>query len=234
MKRSVLLIGDLHCPFQHPDTLAFLTACNKAISPDCVVQLGDEADIHAISRYTPDPNLHSAGDEINLARKALRPLQDLFPKMALLESNHGSRVYRRAKEVGLPSQALKSYREILDVKVDWTWHDELILETPRGRVLLDHGEKATAFRHSKNEAMSVVQGHRHNEFYIQEWANPRQQFFGAQAGCLIDGPSLAFAYDKKSAMNRPILGSLGIMDGEPFLIPMRLTKSGRWDRKLAI
>lgn len=234
MKRAILAIGDLHCPFQHRDAAAFLTACNKALSPDLVVQMGDEADIHAISRYTPDPNLHSAGDEINLARKALRPLQDLFPNMQLLESNHGSRVYRRAKEVGLPSQALRSYKEILDIRVNWTWHDDLVINTPRGQVMFDHGEKASAFQHSKNQSMSVVQGHRHNEQYIQFWANPRVQHFGSQVGCMIDGKALAFAYDKKTMTYRPQLGCLAIMDGEPALLRMRLTKSGRWDRTLSI
>jgi hypothetical protein len=234
LKHHILAIGDLHAPFQHKDAVAFLKALKTEIEPDCVIQLGDEADIHAISRYTPDPNLHSAGDEINLARKALRPLQDMFPEMKLMESNHGSRVYRRAKEVGLPSQALRTYKEILDVQVNWTWHDDLVVETPKGLVMFDHGEKATAFQHSKNQGMSVVQGHRHNEQYINFWANPREQRFGAQAGCMIDGKALAFAYDRKSMTYRPQLGCLAIIEGEPKLLRLTTTKTGRWDRKLHI
>ncbi len=234
LKRSILAIGDIHAPFSHRDLVPFLTACKKAINPDCVIQVGDEADIHAISRFTPDPNLHSAGDEIEMARKALRPLQDLFPDMQLCESNHGSRVYRRAKEVGLPSQTLRSYKEILDIQVNWQWFDEIVKITPKGPVLFDHGEKATAIQHSKNQAMSVVQGHRHAEQYIQWWANPREQRFGAQVGCMIDQQSFAFAYDKKTSLPRPQLGCLAIIEGEPTLLRMCLTKSGRWDRKLAL
>ena len=51
-------------------------------------------------------------------------------------------------------------------------------------------------------------------------------------GCLIDPKSPAFNYDKNRITKRPILGSGVIIEETPALIPMILTKSGRWNKRL--
>jgi hypothetical protein len=57
----VLVIPDLHCPFEHPDALEFLRAVKKRFMPSVFVCLGDEIDAHAFSRYPKDPDGMSAG-----------------------------------------------------------------------------------------------------------------------------------------------------------------------------
>lgn len=66
--RSVLVIPDTHAPYEHPDTLEFLAAVAARYRPDTVVHLGDEADKHALSFHDSDPNLDSAGMELEKAR----------------------------------------------------------------------------------------------------------------------------------------------------------------------
>ena len=39
-------------------------------------------------------------------------MEQLFPDMDLMDSNHGSLVYRRQKASGLPKAAIKSYNEL--------------------------------------------------------------------------------------------------------------------------
>jgi hypothetical protein len=53
-------------------------------------------------------------------------------------------------------------------------------------------------------------------------------------GCLIDPHSPAFQYDKKNIVSRPVLGSGVVIEGIPSVIPMTLTKSGRWNKRLPV
>jgi hypothetical protein len=52
-----------------------------------------------------------------------------------------------------------------------------------------------------------------------------------QVGCLVDKDSLAMAYAKNN-LKRPIIGCAMIVEGIPLLIPLLLSKGGRWTGKL--
>ena len=87
---SVLIISDMHIPYQHKDALDFLSDLKAKYKPTRVICMGDELDKHALSFHDSDPNLKSAGDELELSLPTIQELKKLFPKMDLLESNHGS------------------------------------------------------------------------------------------------------------------------------------------------
>jgi len=228
---SILIISDPHFPYQHPDLLAFLRACNAKFRPDRVVCVGDEADKHAMSFHDHDPDLASAGDELKQTRRALRPLYKLFPKMDILESNHGSMVYRKGKHFGIPKDYLRSYQEVLQAPEGWVWHDELILQTVQGPVMFRHQFKKDPLIHAQQMAMSIVQGHFHEDFDIQYVSSPHRLLWAMTVGCLIDKQSLAFAYNKTNT-KRPIIGTGVIINGLPQLVPMLLNSEGRWVGKL--
>lgn len=229
---TVLIIPDLHAPYGHPDAIDFLKAVANLIKPYDVINLGDEVDGHSISFHEKDPGLLSPSDELRTAIERLKPLYQLFPKMQILESNHGSLVYRRGRHAGLPRSVFKSYREILEAPKGWVWHNDLVLTLKSGeRVYFTHGKSFQGIQLSKNMAMHVVQGHYHTQFQIQHWSNPHARFWSMQCGCLIDDSSLAFAYNK-ATLQRPILGCGAIIDNEPRLFPMILDKFGRWRGKL--
>jgi len=63
MNKCILVISDTHCPYHHPDLIAFLKAIKKKYKPDRVIHIGDEVDSHAISFHDSDPDLYSAGHE---------------------------------------------------------------------------------------------------------------------------------------------------------------------------
>lgn len=76
---------------------------------------------------------------------------------------------------------------------------------------------------------SCVQGHYHSKFEVSYTSNPRALNWGMTVGCLIDDKALAFEYNKLQ-LKRPIVG-VGIIEaGYPRLLPMPLTKSGRWTK----
>lgn len=231
-KQTALIIGDLHAPYMHQDAVRFLKAVKLKYKPSRVVFMGDEVDAHATSYHEHDPDLPSAGDELRQAIKQLQPVYSMFPKATILESNHGSLVYRKGMTAGLPRAVMKEYREILEAPNGWTWVYDLVLSTPLGDVYLHHGKSATHEKLSKNMAMSAVQGHFHNKFYISYWSSPNGLYWDANAACLIDHKKRAFAYGKNN-LQKPIVGVLVIVDGVPRLEPMVLNRSGRWNGKLS-
>jgi len=230
--KSILVISDTHFPYNHPDTVAFLKACKSLCKPERVIHIGDEIDGHCISFHPSDPDLLGPSDELQSAIARLEILYKIFPEVDVVESNHGSLVYRKGKVHGLPRHVFKSYREILNAPKKWRWHFDLTLDLNDGtKVYFCHGKTASPGKLSQSMSMKTVQGHYHEKFEIIYWANPNGLFWDMRVGCLIDDRSLAFSYNNTN-LKRPIIGTGAIIDGQPKLIPMVLNKNGRWIGKL--
>lgn len=232
MKRqTILVISDMHVPFEHPDTLKFLKAIKKKYNPNEVIQIGDEVDFHALSFHDSDPNLPSAGDELKEAISKLKPYYVLFPKVTVIESNHGSMVLRKALANGMPKAVLKSYNEILEAPRGWQWKFDAVLKTALGPVYFCHGKSGAAGRLASQYGCSAVQGHYHEKAQITYISTPEKLMFDMHVGCLADDKSLALGYNKIN-VKRPIVSIGLIIDGIPQLIPMVLNLKGRWIGKL--
>jgi hypothetical protein len=225
----ILVIPDMHAPHLHPDSLDFLNKLKKTLKPTRVICLGDELDYGAMSFHDSDPDLDSAGRELLLALGYIDTIHELFPKMDLLHSNHGSMAYRKAKHHGMPRHLLKSYNEVLGIPPeDWKWHERIILELPNGtKCCFAHSLGADVLKSSQSIGMSLVQGHHHASFELRYWQNYDKLNFAITSGCLIDDKSLAFAYNKLQ-IKRPIMGVTFIENSQPYLIPMALDEKGRW------
>lgn len=225
----ILVIPDLHFPYCHIDSLNFLKKVKANFQPTRVVCLGDELDYHAMSFHDKDPDLDNSGKELLQALAYIETLYELFPKMDLLHSNHGSMAYRKAKHHGMPRHLLKSYNDVLNVPTeDWKWHEQIILELPNNtKCKFVHGVSANVLNASQACGMSLVQGHHHSLFEIRYWDAGNGLHFAITSGCLIDDSSLAFAYNKLQ-VKRPLLGVTVIENSIPYLIPMALNKDGRW------
>lgn len=231
--KRILCIPDLHVPFHHKDALKFLDAVNERFKPDKVVNLGDEIDGHTISFHDTDPDImFSPSSELETAIWHLKDLYAIFPKMDLLNSNHGSLIYRKGKHHGIPRRVFKDWKEILEAPKGYEWHDELVLIMSDGRkVMFHHGLSKNVLTNSRNKSMCFVQGHHHGTMDIQYWSNGVQVFWGVTSGCLIDYKELAFAYGK-TTLPKPLLGCTIIIDGYPMLIPMVLNEKRQWIGKL--
>lgn len=228
---TILAIPDLHCPYHHPDAFDFLDKVAEKYKPTKIVCLGDEIDGHSFSFHDNDPELFSPAKELEKAIWHLKDLYLLFPKVTMIESNHGSLIYRKGKHHGIPRHVFKSYNEILEAPKGYNWVFDYTCKSGGKPIYFHHGQSKNVLRNSKNQSMNYVQGHHHGTFDIQYWANSQQLFWGVTSGCLIDRKSLAFAYGKNN-LPKPILGCTIIEDGYPYLIPMKLKDNGRWTKKL--
>lgn len=230
--KRILVVSDLHCPYQHKDVVPFLAALKKKYKPTRVIFTGDEADFAGISFHDHDPDLDAPGKELQKAIDALKPLYKMFPVAEILESNHGSLVLRKALAHGLSRKFFKTPGDILQAPKGWIWHFDIQLTLPGGAPCYFHHSKgANVKKNSQAMGSSFVQGHHHESFEIQYWGNPNALLFGLTAGCLVDSNSLAMAYNKNN-LRRPVIGCAVIINGIPELIPMLLDKKGRWTGKL--
>lgn len=230
--RVVLVIGDLHGPYHHPDALRFLERVKQVYNPTRVIQIGDETDGHRWSMHIPSPSTWGQKDEYNAAKVFMQELSAIFPVMDLLESNHGSLPYRKAHANGIPLEFIKDYNDLWGVPDTWKWHFELTIELPNGKKCnFHHARSANIVRDSQMLGMCAVAGHHHQLFGAQYWSSPSGVFWAAQTGCLVDQYSLAMAYGKNNT-KRPVLGCLMILNGWPLTIPMILNKQNRWENSI--
>jgi len=184
-----------------------------------------------MSFHDSDPDLPSAGDELKLSLPIIKELEKMFPKMDILDSNHGSLVFRRAFKHGIPKAYIKKYNDFLEVNKGWVWHDDLVIDTPLGKVYFCHGKTADVLKLAQSMGMSCVQGHYHSLMGVRYYGNSLGLYFGLQVGCMIDSKSLAFRYNKVQKA-RPIIGCSVIHNGLPIIEPFIKDKSGKWIGKL--
>ena len=229
--RSILVIPDQHAPYHHPDALEFLAAVAAHYRPDTVVNLGDEVDKHALSFHDSDPNLMSAGDELEEAKEFIQKLHSMFPVMRICHSNHGSLHFRKANAHGIPVQYLRTYREVYFPKHGgerWDWQHTHILDLPDGtQVAFKHQPAGSVLQDAAHERMNLVVGHLHGKMSIEYAANSTETYWAGQGGCLIDPTHPAFAYGRESKM-KPVLGCMLIIDSVPMLVPMKVDDNNRW------
>jgi hypothetical protein len=217
----VLAIGDQHRPFEHPDYLDFIKDTKKRFKATTLVNLGDEWDQAALSRYDSDPDGMSAGDERAAAIEASQKWYKAFPNMTVLESNHGVRPFKRAFRAGIPTAYLKPYRDFTCAPSGWQWTKRLVLD----RVLYFHGDpfsgKDGAINAATKNRCSAVIGHIHTHGGVQYHRAFRDEIFGLNVGCGIDDTTYPFRYAQDNA-TRPTLGCGVIIDGrEAFFVPMK-------------
>lgn len=226
-RQCILVISDYHAPYQHPDAAEFLLACKKKFSPTEVICIGDEIDAHAMSFHDSDPDLDSAGAELDKAIEALKPLYKMFPNVTVVESNHGSMVLRKALHSGMPRKVIRSYNEILDAPKGWKWVFDTKISTALGPIYFCHGKSGAAGRLASQYGMSTIQGHYHEKAQITYISTPERLMFDCHTGCLANDKSLALGYNKINP-KRPIVSIVVVVDGIPQIVPMVLNAKSRW------
>lgn len=232
---TLLFISDSHAPYHHRDLLDFYQGVADKYNPGLVVHGGDEADYHAMSMHDSDPGLASAGPEMAKAREFMATLGDIFPKMYVIESNHGSMVYRRAKKYGIFAECLRTYEEMMfpdqNTRPEWSWHPYLRVTWNGEDYLFKHQHSGDLTTGASHESANLFVGHFHSKFGIGYRASTGRQYYSVYAGSGVDEFSLAMAYGKETA-NKPVLGCCVVTNGVPHLVPMILDERGNWNQEV--
>lgn len=210
----VLVIGDLHCPADHPRYLQFCADVGRAWNCDTTLFIGDIVDWHSISFHASHPELPGPKDEYELALACVQKWYEAFPNAKVCIGNHDERVNRKALDAKVPEFMLRKYADIWKTP-GWDWQFDHYIDN----VYYYHGTGAgglyPAINKAKSMGESVVSGHVHAAAGVQHQASPRHRIFGMNVGCGVDIERLEFAYGKHQA-RRPILAAGAVLDGMPY------------------
>jgi hypothetical protein len=228
-------IPDPHLPYHHPDIFKFLAEVKRKFRPTQVFFTGDEVDNAAISFHDKNPDMpYTAGAELDTSIIYMDNFYKLFPDAKVCHSNHGSLVARKGKWAGLSKKVFREWNEILEAPKGWSWHKTIILDIGGGKKLMvKHGTKSpkNALLTAQRLGCCYAQGHHHTEAHIKHYATDTMEIWGCTIGCLIDHTNPAFDYQEEG-IPRPCLNVLIIIDGVPYLIPMRLDENRKWIGRL--
>ena len=189
-ERRILVIGDLHCPFEMQGYFEYCLETYDRHACNQVMFIGDLIDSHATSRHETDPDGLSAKTELDIAIEDLQKWRIAFPVADCIIGNHDRVVMRRAFSSSIPSVWIKSFNEVLGTS--WNWTERIEYDG----VQYVHGEGGTARTKAKNDLQSTVQGHIHTQAYVEWMVGNRTKLFGMQVGCGLDRETYAAAYAK--------------------------------------
>ena len=214
--RNVLVIGDLHCPFDLDEYLEFCK--QQYILYDCneVVFIGDVIDNHYSSYHETDVDGLGGGEELEFAIKRIARWYEAFPKATVIIGNHDRLIMRKAQTSAIPKKWIKSYKEVLEVP---KWNFKVSYEQDGVQYL--HGEGGTARTKCKADLMNTVQGHLHTQCYIEHFVGKNFRIFGMQVGCGIEFSSYSFAYAK--AGRKPAIACAVVLENGT--VPINLLMS---------
>lgn len=217
---NILLIGDLHCPFDIEGGVKFAQQQYKKYKCTDVIFMGDIIDNHYSSFHETDPDGMGGGEELERAIERLQKWYKAFPNAKVLIGNHDRIVSRKAKASALPKKWVRTFSEVLDTP-KWTYGMEFIINDVR----YAHGDGfPKANTAMKRDLISTVFGHRHTDFFVQWAVGKNYRIFGMQTGCLIDADSYAMAYGK--SFGKPAIGLAVVLENGklPITIPAELKK----------
>jgi metallophosphoesterase superfamily enzyme len=214
---NVLIIGDLHAPFNLENYLYFCRLQQEKFNCGRVVFIGDLIDNHYSSYHETDPDGMSAGDELDFAINEIQKYYKVFPEADVIIGNHDRLVYRKAFTSGVSKRWIKEYKEVLGTP-NWNFVENLEIFD----VNINHGEGGTARTKMKKELQSQIQGHLHSDLYVEYIVGKNFRIFGMQVGCGVNFKSYAMEYGKnfkKPAIGCGVLLNKGTL---PIPIPMLL------------
>jgi len=195
-ENRVLIVGDLHAPFNKYGYLEFCQNIYNKYNCNRVVFTGDLVDNHFSSYHEANPDGHGAGAELQKAIAEINYWYLAFPKAKVCLGNHDTIPNRKAMTSGLSSSWIKDISEVLEVP-NWEFSEDFVIDN----VMYVHGITRKARMRAKADLISVVQGHYHSESYIEFFVGQSYKIFAMQIGCGIDKNSYAMAYGKH--FNKP-------------------------------
>ena len=205
--RNVLVVGDLHCPWDLDEYLTWVLEQYDTYNCNQVIFIGDVLDSAGYSYHEQNPDLPSAGDELNFAIKRVQRWYNEFNEEGtkVIIGNHDRMAARKAMTGGIPSAWLKSYSEVLGTP-NWEFVERYVQDN----VQYVHGEGGTARTKCRADMMNTVQGHLHTQCYTEHYVGRNFRVYGCQVGTGINFSNLSFAYAK--AGKKPAIGCAVILN----------------------
>ena len=174
MKRKILILSDLHIPFQDDGAVRKAMEIGKRFNPDTVVLNGDVVDFGAISKFVKSPKERDLKKELDMTNKFLKMVRQKFPlaKLIYKSGNHEERllVYLWTKAeafADLPELTLPSLLHFKENRIEYS-PKENVLKFGDLSVIHGHEIKGTLSTYPartgyQSAKTNVLFGHCHRE-----------------------------------------------------------------------
>lgn len=143
--KKVLLLSDIHFPYQDNDALTTALNYGKDEDVDAIFLNGDILDFYQLSFHEKDPRITSIADELEMGRNFFKILKDNFPKAKkyYIAGNHENRMerYLRVKAPELLDVAEFRIDVLLRVAEYGVEYIEHGTKCFFGKLLVEHGDK---------------------------------------------------------------------------------------------
>ena len=214
---NILVIGDLHLPFELNGYLEFCKQTYRDYNCNKVIFIGDIIDNHFSSYHETSADGLGGLNELELAISKLSTWYKAFPIADVIIGNHDRIIMRKAQTSAIPSKWIKDYKDVLEVP-NWNFTERVVYND----VQYIHGESGSAVKKAKDDMFSTVQGHLHTEAYTAYVVGANFKIFGTAVGCGIDHQSYAMAYAKN--FKKPAIGCAVVLNNgkQPINILMDL------------
>lgn len=191
--QKVLIVPDIHAPFEDSIALSACFSFAKWFNPDRIFIMGDLVDFYAISQFIKDPERAlRLQDELDQAKNILEQFRKFFPitPIVLIRGNHEHRLQKylwtKAPELsGLRDLMVESLLDLKKLNIIYEKTGRLI---HRG-VVFKHGDVVRKYAgySAKGEfeksGMSGISGHTHRaSTYYQN--NASGNYVWMECGCL--------------------------------------------------
>jgi hypothetical protein len=203
--KNVLVVGDLHCPFDLDEYKSWCEEQYYNFNCNQVIFIGDIIDNHYSSYHETSADGMGGADELEYAIKRLARWYKAFPVAKVIIGNHDRMVSRKAQTSAIPSKWIKSYKEVLEVP-KWEFVERYVQD----KVQYIHGEGGTARTKCRADMMNTVQGHLHTQAYTEHYVGQKFRVYGTQVGCGINWETYAMAYAKYG--KKPAIGCAVVLN----------------------
>jgi metallophosphoesterase superfamily enzyme len=189
-ERRVLVIGDIHAPFELEGYLQFCIDTYRNYNCNQVVFIGDIIDNHYSSYHETDADGMGGKYELEKAIKRVKKWYRAFPDADVTLGNHDRIVMRKTQTSNIPSMWIREIGEVLNTP-NWRFVTDVYYDEVR----YVHGDKSGKPRMAaKRDMVSTVSGHYHTDMYCEWMFGKTRAIFGLATGCGIDSKSYAMGY----------------------------------------
>lgn len=201
----ILVIGDLHCPYDHSEYFHFVRGEVKTYKPELVVFIGDIVDEHSVSyKYPKEPDMPGPSDEFKLAYNAVQKWYHAFPKALVCIGNHDERPLKTARMLHIPPERLKIYGELWNTP-NWKWAKSHEVDGTLFIHYLKAGNLFPSYKAAQHLGISCVMGHVHCCAGVQYLVRHSHRIdLAVDTGCGIDPDAGVFRYADET-LRKPVI-----------------------------
>jgi len=208
-KDHILIISDLHAPYELPGYLEFCLSIRERVKCGTIVFIGDLCDNSAISFHDHDPDGKGPEDEMKEADIHLAKWFKAFPIAKICLGNHDRLPDRKRRVIGLPQRCFQPFRDIWNLPIGW---EDKFRHKIDGVIYMHgtglSGDMAHIRAASLNRTSTVI-GHTHSGCAVTYLVSDKDRIFGMNVGSGINNKAIAFEYGREF-LKKPVI-SCGVV-----------------------